>query len=38
LAGLVDFLAGMSILEKQKGVSACVESALKGQWQGFQAS
>ena len=38
LAGLVDFLAGMSILEKQKGVSACVESALMGQWQGFQAS
>ena len=38
LAGLVDFLAGMSILEKQKGVSACIESALMGQWQGFQAS
>ena len=38
LAGLVDFLAGMSILEQQKGVSACVESALMGQWQGFQAS
>jgi hypothetical protein len=38
LAGLVDFLAGMSILEQQKGVSACIESALMGQWQGFQAS
>ena len=38
LAGLVDFLAGMSILEQQKGVSAGFESSLTGQWQGFQAS
>jgi hypothetical protein len=38
LAGLVDFLAGMSILEQQKAVSAYIESALMGQWQGFQAS
>jgi hypothetical protein len=38
LAGWVDFLAGMSILEQQKGVSASFENLLTGQWQGFQAS
>jgi hypothetical protein len=38
LAGWVDFLAGMSILEQQKGVLASFENLLTGQWQGFQAS